>query len=646
MEVIDLNPLIPEHAFFIEQLGLLTPPPDITCDQWMREHYVLSAESSAKTGSWEPYPFQVGIAEAFTDPSLESVWVMKSARVGWTKIINGVVGYNMHITPCGILVVQPTINDAEGYSKDEIQPMIRDVAALSKLFAGNDARRTRKTSTETILKKPFNGGTLNLVGANSPGGFRRITVRVVLFDEVDGYPATAGNEGDQIELGSKRSETVYDRIIGGGSTPTLEQISKIYKLFLAGDQRLYHVPCPHCNKPQVLKFENLRWEHKKPETAHFVCVHCKREIEYKDQRWMNQEALRRQRDGDQGAGWVATNPTAKNGHASFHVWSAYSHAPNAKWSDIAAKFLDSYKDPEKKKTFVNIWEGQPYADEMVKPDFDRLHSLREDYPRNTIPAKAARLYAGVDIQSNRAEIEIKAIGERMESFSIDFRVLVGSTDDLNAADNVYDQLDEVLREEFPHELGGKIQIHRLGIDTGYNTHVVYNWVQRHKASNRVYALDGEHTSEKMKDFLMGPKKTKVKDAKGNSSGGVDRYIVGTDYLKSMVYTFLKMEIKEDGKIPYGYMHHPMYDIRYFKGLASEEPVNRPHRGGVKRQWIKVYDRNEPFDCAIYAFAVAGLDRIQENNRGAWWKKQFDKCKLENKKKRSLSEKIKSMSDEQ
>ena len=40
-----------------------------------------------------------------------------------------------------------------------------------------------------------------MTGANSPGGFRRITSRVVLFDEVDGYPAGgAGSEGDQIAL--------------------------------------------------------------------------------------------------------------------------------------------------------------------------------------------------------------------------------------------------------------------------------------------------------------------------------------------------------------------------------------------------------------------------------------------------------------
>ncbi|WP_156773639.1 phage terminase large subunit family protein, partial [Paraburkholderia tropica] len=54
-----------------------------------------------------------------------------------------------------------------------------------------------KNSDQTILAKTFrNGSSLTLVGANSPAGFRRITSRVVMFDEVDAYPVDgAGNEG-------------------------------------------------------------------------------------------------------------------------------------------------------------------------------------------------------------------------------------------------------------------------------------------------------------------------------------------------------------------------------------------------------------------------------------------------------------------
>ena len=47
------------------------------------------------------------------------------------------------------------------------------------------------------MKKP--GGRISFVGSLSPSALRRISVRVVLLDEIDGYVST--KEGDQIKKG-------------------------------------------------------------------------------------------------------------------------------------------------------------------------------------------------------------------------------------------------------------------------------------------------------------------------------------------------------------------------------------------------------------------------------------------------------------
>ena len=135
--------------------------------------------------------------DAISDPGVEQVTVMKSARVGYTKILDATVGYYMHMDPCPIMVVQPTVEDAEGYSKEELAPMLRDCRALAELMPDPSSR----DSNNTILHKIFPGGSLSVVGANSGRGFRRVSRKVVLFDEVDGYPPSAGTEGDQIKLG-------------------------------------------------------------------------------------------------------------------------------------------------------------------------------------------------------------------------------------------------------------------------------------------------------------------------------------------------------------------------------------------------------------------------------------------------------------
>src|SRR5579871_4706596 len=119
--------------------------------------------------------------------------------------------------------------------------MLRDTPVLAAIAGDPKA----KTTDQTILEKTFkNGASLKLVGANSPAGFRRVTCRLVLFDEIDGYPnAGAGSEGDQIALGTKRTETFWNRKIILGSTPTVKGFSRIEKSFQESDQRRYFVPC-------------------------------------------------------------------------------------------------------------------------------------------------------------------------------------------------------------------------------------------------------------------------------------------------------------------------------------------------------------------------------------------------------------------
>lgn len=87
--------------------------------------------------------------DAITDPSVTQVSVMKSARVGYTKILDHVVGYYLAQDPSPILIVQPRVEDAEDYSKTEIAPMLRDTPVLAGICGAPKA----KDSNQTILKR-------------------------------------------------------------------------------------------------------------------------------------------------------------------------------------------------------------------------------------------------------------------------------------------------------------------------------------------------------------------------------------------------------------------------------------------------------------------------------------------------------------
>ena len=590
------------------------PPPKLTLSQWADRHAVLSAESSAEVGRWRTIPYQRGILDAITDRHIESVTVMKSARVGWTKMINHAVGYHAHYDPCPIMVVQPTIGDAEGYSKDEIAPMIRDTPVLEELFPPPGQR----DSGNTILHKIFPGGQVRLVGADSPRGFRRVSIRFIAFDEVDGYAATAGEEGDQIKLGIKRTDFFWNRKILAGSTPTLDATSRIKRRFEAGDQRYYFVPCPHCDHKQVLKWENLKWPKGDPDAAAFVCADgCGALIGYEHQRWMIEQADLRQQAGEEGIGWVATNPDGEPRHASFHIWAAYSYSPNATWGQLAREWLASHKNVEERKTFVNTVLGETYKGEGDAPDWKRLYDRRESYPIGTIPLGGILLVAGVDVQKDRIEVEIVAYGRRMQSWSVDYRVFPGDTSDLTGPNSPYRQLDTLLAEVFPHAGGGEARIQRLAIDTGYNTSTVYQWVAR-QALGRVIAVDGRGDTYKL---IIGQPKAVEVTARGKRRGrSVKLWPVGGGKVKAELYGWLRQEkpTAESGEdYPYGYCHLPEYGEEYFKGLTAEEIVPRLVKGFRRYQWEKVYERNEPLDCRVYARAAAALEGMDRWTEERW-----------------------------
>lgn len=235
-------------------LEMWRPPRRLSLSEWADEHAVLSAESAAEPGRWKTLPYQKGILDAFSDPTVEIVVCMKSARIGWTKILNHTIGYHIHQDPCPIMVVQPAVEDAEGYSKDEVAPMLRDTPVLRGLVS--DAKQ--KDGANTILLKQYRGGTLQMVGANSGRGFRRTSRRVVLFDEASAYRPIS--EGDQIKLGMQRSAYYWNRKIGIGSTPILKGFDKTEAWFLRSDQRKYFVPCPECGHHQVLRWAQMKWE--------------------------------------------------------------------------------------------------------------------------------------------------------------------------------------------------------------------------------------------------------------------------------------------------------------------------------------------------------------------------------------------------
>lgn len=575
----------------------LRPPPRLTGSQWADRNFYLSAESSAEAGRWRTLPYQREILDAMTDPTIAFVSVMKSARVGFTKMVNAAIGYFIAHDPCPIMGVQPTVEDAEGYSKEEIAPMLRDCPALAAIVK----EPTAKVSSQTILQKTFPGGSLSMVGANSGRGFRRVSRRVVIFDEIDGYPPSAGAEGDQIKLGIKRSEFYWNRKIICGSTPLIAGASRIEQRFEDGDQRRFYVPCPQCGHRDYLVFSEpaknepghwMAWPDGAPELAHYVCSKNGCVIEESSKLWMLEHGE-----------WIAHNHAP--GHASFHIWSAYSVAPNATWGHIAAEFLDAKDEgPDSLKTWVNTTLGETWAERGDAPDYERLFERREQYPICSVPNDVLFLTAGVDVQGDRFVYEIVGWNTRKESWSIDKGLLWGNTAD----ESTYAQLDELLDRRFGDR---PLPIRLLAIDAGHNSQMVYAWARRHPMSRVIAVLGMSHEMV----IVGSPRPVDVTIRGKTLKRGYKYWPVGVNPAKAELYGWLGLAVPDAGEQhPKGFCHFPEYDKEFFKQLTAEHLVKtRTRTGFTKLTWeIQPGRENHWLDTRIYARAAAsvlGLDRM-------------------------------------
>lgn len=501
-----------------------------------------------------------------------------------TKVLNWDTAFHIAQEPCSQLIVQPTVEDASGYSKDEIAPMLRDMPILDGLVLEPRSR----DSKNTILKKTYPGGILHLVGANSARGFRRITVKRVKFDEVDGYPATAGHEGDQIKLGTMRSETFWDRKIILGSTPTIAGISRIEKSFKESDQRYRFLPCPFCGHFQVLRFGQIKWPKNEPWNARYECEECKQLIPHSAKRKM-----------DEAGEWRATKPF--HGHAGFHIWAGYSYSPNSTWAHIAEEFLRVKKDKEQLKTFTNTVLGETWEEQGDQPEWTKLSTRAEPYRILTVPAGASLLTAGVDTQDNRLEVLIEAWGPGEECWIIYQSALYGDPD----RPEVWKQLDELLYRSYKHESGAELRIESMGIDTGgHKTQAVYNYCRTRGPV--VFALKG--ASQDGKPILSRPSKQDMTTNGLVIKNGVSLYTIGTDIAKGTIYNKLKLQTPGPG-----YIHFPIgLSEEFYMQLTAEKIVTSYNKSGFPvKKWVKTRERNDVLDCKVYSYAAAlkaGLQR--------------------------------------
>ena len=562
--------------------SMLKPPAKQTVSEWADKNRVLVSESSAEPGRWrtDRAPYQREIMDSFTQPGIWQIVIMASAQVGKSEIELNMMGCAIDNDPGPMLYIQPTDNVADDYSKRRIQPMID---ACPRLRRKVYKQRSRDT-TNTITMKTFPGGSLAIIGANSPADLSSKPVRYIFMDETDRFPPSAGTEGDPQELAERRTETFrHNRKIVKTSTPTIKGHSKIETDYMNGTQEEWRTECPHCHTFSFIKFENIKFEKEtvkneqgeedyKVLSVGWECPVCKRVIP-------EHEAKRLP------AKWVSNNPGAlDNGIRSFRLNAFMS--PWSSWKDIVWKFLKAKKDPDKLKVFHNTVLGETWEVHIKNGLEYELYKRREYYDAE-VPTGVLVLTMGVDTQDNRLEYEVVGWDREGQSWGISRGIIPGRAD----APGVWEEIDQLLDREWQLKNGMQMKILATFVDSGgHFTQDVYRECAR-RQTKRVWAIKGEPGEGK--EYCHPMKR----------SGDTVKFMIGVDDGKGGI--MYEAGVKEPGP---SYMHFLIdyragYDREYFKGLISERMIIKRRNGQSVVTWEKFYERNEPLDCRNYARAA-------------------------------------------
>jgi phage terminase large subunit GpA-like protein len=506
--------------------------------------------------------------DAVTDARVREVVVMKSAQIGWTEILGNVVGFHVDRDPAAILLIQPTLDMAEAWSKDRLAPMVRDTPALRGKI--KDARA--RDSGNTLLHKRFPGGHITMAGANSPASLASRPIRVVLCDEVDRYPASAGAEGDPISLARKRSTTFWNRKLLMGSTPTVKGSSRIEAAFEVSDKRHLEVPCPHCETFDRLRWECVKWPEQNPRAAYYACPHCGSVINDADKLRMLQQGR-----------WCAT--AQSDGVAGFHIWEAYS--PWVTFGQLAAAFVEAKRTPQTLQTWVNTSLGETWVEQGEAPTWERVSKQRSDYQSGDVPAGVLALVAGVDVQKNRLVYVVRGFGAEMFSALIEHGELWGETDQ----PAVWTRLANLLAERW----GDDQAISAMMVDSGYRADQVYAFARRFP---QVRATKGHDTLPKP----IQPSKVDVTVRGRVVKRGLQIFHLDSSYFKGWVHGRIAWPIGEPG----AWLLPEDVSDDYCKQIVAESLITLPNG---KKVWKQTAPDNHYLDAEAMAAAGAYLLQV-------------------------------------
>jgi phage terminase large subunit GpA-like protein len=553
------------------------PPERITVAEWSERNISLSERDCAYPGplrlSRAPYAREV--INSFTDPNTETITLCWAAQTSKSSAIFYCLGYAIDQDPGPICFFLPTEQLAKSVVENRLDPMINDCPALVR-------HKPEKADKWKLLDKWFSRCTLVLSGANSPTQLSSRPVRYLFLDEVDKFP-NAKTEAAAIDLAKERCNAFWNRKIIITSTPTVTT-GNVWRSFLAGDQRYFQVPCPHCGFRQKLVFEQLKFFDEEKEappkdsegrwildkvrqSAYYQCVHCEGKIldRHKSEMLLKGE-------------WIPEGQVGN--HRSYHLSALYPT-----WSSFgsfAVKFLQTKDHPDSYRSFCNSWKADPWEEQGESATDDQILAHVSDYKEATCPETPSFVVITADVGKRELWYVVRAWCAQTET---SYLLKYGQIPNFDGRPN-WQGLTDISRSIFQCPTGD-IRITHGFIDSGWgeSTEAVYRFCR----DNGWIPLKGQDSTRQEQPLKWG------------TVNGLSLMHIQTDGFKDSLQYKLTLPSGSLGS----WNLHQRTERVYADHLTAEVSIQKANSYGVpKRYWKRVRGANHLLDCEVYQLAAA------------------------------------------
>jgi phage terminase large subunit GpA-like protein len=556
------------------------------------------------------------------DSPVREVVLMKGVQIGATVgVLENLIGYYIdHVATAPMMWVTADAELAKLRLETSVTPMLQFSGLLDRITS-SDENNPRKTGRTDKKIEWAGGGFLIPFGAQNANKLRSISIRIMLRDEVDGWPDVVGKDGDPMKLTGDRCAAFEEmRKILDISTPLIKGQSKIARRYHLGDQRKYNVCCLRCGFPQVLCWREtsnetgevfgIVWETEQgrlvPDSVRYICRNCSHAHSNNDKT--------RLLSPDHGAEWRPTAVPISHDLRSYHLSALYSPVGMQSWAMCVQKYLEAWdvehnrvRDPALYQVFQNNVKGEPYEvlGEQVRFEAVSAHR-RHDYVLGQVPNRFATAYLGspvllltcaVDVHADNLACAVIGWCRGRRAVLVDYTRFYGDTEQVdNPA--TWGRLHALIDRNFEADDGAHYRIQATFVDSGYRHEQVYTFAQDYE--DGVYPVKGRDVPSKNAKFKeFSEFKTEL---------GTRAFLITVDMYKDRWSAALKRGWDGASQQPECFFNAPLdIEDKQLKELTVEvkrEKIDKVTRQRLGFEWFRPSGAaNELWDCLVYCDAA-------------------------------------------